>query len=118
MLLTFTTRPINQYAIIQTEPTEAQIIDTIFRLPEVNARQVYVKKKTRGKRKLSCMIELMSETPNIRYYWVKVVEDNGMALTTHFNFHVYPKNFEIKYYDIANDEEIDLKTWRQKKGKN
>jgi hypothetical protein len=90
---------------------EDQIIDTIFKLKEVKERAKYVESQTQGKRHLQYSIwEKPTETTP--YYWVKVMEDNGVSTYTHFNFFVYPKTMAIKYFDTINDETIDLKTWR------
>lgn len=97
---------------------EEKILDTIFSLPECKERASYIKKQTKGKRRLSVVIyaEPTKESP---YYWVKAWEDNGAAYATHFDFYVYPtKPLTIKYYDAVSDEAIPLKQWRkQKKGK-
>src|SRR5688500_7611063 len=75
---------------------EDKVIDTIASLKEVKDRAAYVKKETQGKRNLSFMIagEPSKETP---YYWVKVMEDNGGAYHTHFNFYVHSKTMWILY---------------------
>jgi len=93
---------------------ERRIIDTIIKLKEVKERDKYVRDQTDGKRHLQYMIS-GKPTKTIQYYWVRVMEDNGSAYYTHFNFYVYPKTMTIKYYDTINDEVIDLKTWRRRK---
>ena len=91
---------------------EGKIIDTIASLKEVVERSKYVEEQTKGKRHLQFAIwnRPKKATP---YYWVKVMEDNGVSLYTHFNFYVYPKTMTIKYYDTINDRIIDLATWRK-----
>lgn len=94
---------------------ESRIIDTVFGLKEVVEKSLYVKHQTQGKRHLQCLI-WAKPTKEEPYYWVKIIEDNGVTYYTHFNFYVYPKSFVIKYLDTVNDNVIDLATWR--KGKN
>jgi hypothetical protein len=91
---------------------EDKIIDTIASLKEVVERSKYVEEQTKGKRHLKFAI-WDKPKKGTSYYWVKVMEDNGIALYTHFNFYVYPKTMTIKYYDTINDKVIDLTTWRK-----
>lgn len=93
---------------------ENKIIDTIMKLPEVEKREQYVRKQTNGKRHLQFSI-LDKPTKEKPYYWVTVMEDNGVTYYTHFNFFVYPKTFLIKYLDNVNGKVVDLKTWRKSK---
>ena len=91
---------------------ESKIIDTIFSLKEVKERQKYIEEQTKGKRHLQIWI---ADKPNMtnKYYWIKVGEDNGINLVTHFNFNVYPDSMSIMYFDTQNDKEITLKEWRK-----
>jgi tRNA A37 threonylcarbamoyladenosine biosynthesis protein TsaE len=50
---------------------------------------------------------------NTPYYWVKAGEDNGMSLVTHFDFYVYPKTMEVKFYDVVEDKVLTLAEWRK-----
>jgi hypothetical protein len=96
-----------------SENLENQIIDTIANLKEVKQRAGYVEDQTNGKRHLRILID---EKPNktAHYYLVKVMEDNGDAYVTHFNFYVYPKTMTIKYLDTLTGEILDLNTWRKR----
>jgi len=71
-----------------------------------------MKKVTKGKHHLKIGIdgEPTKEQP---YYWIKVWEDNGDAFVTIFDFFVYPKPFEIRFYDTIKDTAISLKEWRR-----
>jgi len=93
---------------------EDRIIDTIFKLPEVQRRITYVEKQTHNKRHIQ--IGILSK-PNKKepFYIVQVMEDNGMTMYTHFNFYVYLKNdFLIKYLDTMHDDALlTLKQWRK-----
>ena len=91
---------------------ENKIIDTIISLNEVKAEALYVLKQTKGRRHLQYSI-WQKPTKRAPYFWVKVVEDNGSAYYTHFNFYVYPKTLEIKYLDTSTDKVIALETWRK-----
>ena len=58
-------------------------------------------------------VEETPKQPDQNYYWIKVGEDNGINLVTHFNFYVYPDSMRIMYYDTANDSEVTLEKWRK-----
>lgn len=45
------------------------------------------------------------------YYWIKVSDDEGEK----FNFFVYQKTFEIKYYEKKNETILSLEQWRKQK---
>ena len=94
---------------------ENKIVDTIFHLTEVKERAAYIKQQTNGKRHLKVWVE---DTPHAdqKYYWIKVGEDNGSSLVSHFNFHVYPDSTRIMYYDMEGDKEITLSEWRKING--
>ena len=94
---------------------EHKVIDTIFKLKEVKERQKYIEQKTKGARHLQILI---AGKPNLtnKYYWVQVVEDNGISFVTHFNFFVYPDSMRIMYLDTQDDKEITLKKWRKTNG--
>ena len=101
---------------LRTIKLEIKILDTISHLREVKQRNAYVIKHSKHQRQLKYII--WSKPSNSEpFYWVKVVEDNGIADYTHFNFFVYPYTLTIKYFDTNDDKEIDLKTWRRKMNK-
>ncbi len=98
----------------EPESLEKRIIDTIAGLNEVKQRAAYVEHQTNDKRHLHIAIY---ERPNKTrdYYSVKVMEDNGDAFVTHFNFYVYPKTMTIKYVETVTGEILDLNIWRKRK---
>lgn len=51
---------------------------------------------------------------NKNYYWIKVSNSEKVK----FNFFVYQKSFEIKYYDEKNRKLLSLNEWRKSKEKN
>jgi len=89
-----------------------RIIDTIFKLAEVQEMQKSIDKQTAGKRSLKIFITDTPTTAN-NYHWVKVAEDNGSNLVTHFNFFVYPNLVRIMYFDVVADKEMTLEEWRK-----
>ncbi len=95
---------------------EDKIIDTIFKLHEIKERQKYIEQQTKDTRHLQFLI---AGKPNLtnKYYWVKVVEDNGVSYVTHFNFDVYPDSMRIMYLDTQDDKEITLEKWREINGR-
>lgn len=93
--------------------TEISIIDTVWNLKEVQERNEYVIKKTKDKRNLSILLYRKPEQTEKGYYWIKVIEDNGTNLVTHFNFFVYPVDLKIVYFDTVYNKELELKEWRK-----
>lgn len=92
--------------------TEDLVIDKVYSLPEVKERAEYIKKETNGERKLKIWIAARPEETG-NYYWVKVGEDNGMSLVTHFDFYVYTDPMEIYYYDVLTDMQLSISEWRK-----
>lgn len=94
---------------------ENEIIDTIFQLKEIKDRQKYIEQQTKGERHLQIWV---ADKPNLtnKYYWIKVGEDNGTNLITHFNFDVYPDSMRIMFFDTQDGKEISLKEWRRING--
>lgn len=98
---------------VNNDGIEEKIIDTIFKLTEVKERAKYIDQQTKGKRHLKVWIEDTPKLPDQKYFWIKVGEDNGTNLVTHFNFYVYPDSMRIMYYDIQADSAITLGKWRK-----
>lgn len=96
----------------QTDAFEDKALDTIFKLKEVKEMSAYIKKESKGKHRLVLFVNgtPSKETP---YYWIKAWEDNGLTEVTVFDFFVYPKPVEIKFYDTIKDTAISLKEWRR-----
>ena len=98
---------------LENDKNSDTINEIIFALTEVKERANYVETQSKGKRHLSIWIYETPEKTGKEYYWVKVVENNGVSLETHFNFYVYQKNLEIKYLDTIKDSILSLDTWRK-----
>lgn len=53
------------------------------------------------------------------YYWIKVGEgeigNTDEDFKTEFNFFIYPKNFDIKYYAEKENKLMSIEEWRKKK---
>ena len=107
----------NNYRDFLPKPTfqEEKIVDKIMSLPEVKKRQKYVETQTKGTRHLTIWIASKPTATN-NYFWIKVGEDNGMNLVTHFNFYVYPATLRIMYLDIQNDKLLSINQWRRLNG--
>ena len=93
---------------IVKDSTDASIIDVIWNLKEVQERNEYVIKNSNGKRRLVVFIYKKPKKNENEYYWIKVVEDNGTTLYTHYNFFVYPQDMRVTYFDTSNNKEIEL----------
>ena len=56
------------------------------------------------------------EAPNDNgknYYWVRFTEENSLIFKTDYNFYIYQKTFEIKFYNIKKNKIISLTEWRK-----
>lgn len=87
---------------------ERQIFDSVVQLKTFIERDSYVRKESKGLRHLQLMIAARPSEKE-PYYWVKVIEDNGIAYYTHFNFYVTKHPFRIRLYDTANDSVYDVR---------
>lgn len=97
---------------IAEEDKCVSIIDT---LPEISALANNIEEKSKGKNHLTIWMAADPSETKIKYYWVKVGEDNGDNIATLFNFYVDPKHDEVLYYDVVNDTLITLEEWRSGK---
>lgn len=95
------------------EIDDKKAMDLVWELPEVKERAKYVEKQTNGKRKLIIWACEYIDDAKSDFYWIKVGEDNGNEYVTHFNFYVYAKTQEIKFYDVVNDKIISISKWRK-----
>lgn len=93
--------------------TEDKLIDEIWKLPEVQALSDKIDRESKGKRHLVGRIS-SEPSDDQEYYGISIAEDNGEALATYFEFHIYPDN-SIYYYDVVEDLELTLKEWRARK---
>ena len=100
-------------SVTRKDDIEEKVIDTIFKLTEVKQRASYIEQQTKGARHLKVWTESSPDLPERKFYWMKVGEDNGTNLVTHFNFYVYPNSMRIMYYDINDDKEMTLEAWRK-----
>ena len=98
---------------ISTSSQEDQLIDLIWKLPEVKRLGSEIEKNSKGEHHL--VLRVSSEpSDDQEYYGISVAEDNGDALVTYYTFYVYPGN-EIFYYDAIEDRELSLDEWRKQK---
>ena len=95
------------------EKGDDKIYDLISALPEVKERAKHIEYVTKGKYHLRIEITERPKDTNGKYYWVQAGMVNDIRFEVHFNFLVYTKNFEIKYYDTVKDTIISLDTWRK-----
>lgn len=98
---------------VELTGTEDRLIDEVWRLPEVKTLADKIERESKGKRHLVGRIS--SEPSNDQeYYGIAISEDNGEALATYYDFHIYPDH-SIYYYDVIEDRELTLKEWRAQK---
>lgn len=91
---------------------EDKCVSMVEGLPEVNSLADEIEKNSKGKNHLSIWIAADPSETKIKYYWVKVGEDNGENVATLLNFYVDPKHDEILFYDMVNDSLTILDVWR------
>ncbi|MFI5163243.1 MAG: hypothetical protein ACHQHN_18330 [Sphingobacteriales bacterium] len=84
---------------------ESKALSLIANLPEVVNATNYVKKASKGKRRLRVVLN-SDPTKDEPYYYVTVVEWNGIVDHIHFNFYVDPKMFAIKYSDVMDEGKL------------
>lgn len=99
---------------ISDEDKCVSLIDT---LPEIEALVDNIAKNSQEKNHLTIWIAADPSETKIKYYWVKVGEDNGENIATLYNFYVDPKLDQVLYYDVVNDTLITLEEWRSGKFK-
>lgn len=75
------------------EPLEDQLIDLVANVEIVQARMHLIDSVSNGTRRTQFMVSEEDTAKNI--YLVKVMEDNGSSLVTHFNFLVDASNMRI-----------------------
>lgn len=96
----------------KTSP-EDKVMDIVWQIREVQELDATIRKKSGNKRGISTFIN-GEPSDDQEYYSVSVAEDNGSAMATYFQFHVYP-DFSVRYYDVVEDREITLQEWRDSK---
>ena len=83
-----------------------KVIELVRELPEVKDK--YEKNAGIG------IVEAPKDNGK-NYYWVRFYEDNSLIFKTEYNFFIYQKTFEIKYYDKKNNKVLSLSEWRKTK---
>jgi hypothetical protein len=91
---------------------EDKCVSLIEVLPEVNSLADEISKNSQDKNHLTIWIAADPTETKIKYYWVKVGEDNGDNIATLLNFYVDPRHDEVLYYDVVNDSLVSLEFWR------
>jgi len=89
--------------------TEESATEAIWHLEEVQERNKFVSKESKGKRSLSIVVFQTNE----EFYWLKVTEDNGSNLYTHFNFYAFIESGKIMFVDPVSGKELELSEWRK-----
>ncbi len=92
---------------------EDKCVSLIEVLPEVNSLADEIEKNSQDKNHLTIWIAADPSETKIKYFWVKVGEDNGDNIVTLHNFYVDPKRDEVLYYDVVNDTLVTMEYWRK-----
>lgn len=100
----FPTKNPNFEIVDSDDENRRKIFKMISEIPETKEKSIWI-----------------FESPQINdkdYYWIKVGESNGFSdneFKTELNFFIYPKNFEIKFFEEKNNKLMTLKEWREYK---
>ncbi|MFH6994508.1 hypothetical protein [Flavobacterium sp. FlaQc-48] len=81
-----------------------KIFKMIFDMPEAKKKAVFIFESP--------------QTNDKDYYWVKVGEQTGYQpedFKAEYSFFIYPKDFQIKYYDEKNNKVMSIEEWRKSK---
>lgn len=97
----------------QKHITETRVLKLIATLPEVMKANRHVIENSNGKRHLTIYID-SEPTRQQNYYQLSVAEYNGMNLVPHFRFRVNPRTYSVKFWAVAEDKLMSLKTWRKR----
>jgi hypothetical protein len=89
---------------------ERKALDKVKSIPEVKERAKYL--AGRSKRRLQYIVWQKPKN-QIKYYWIKVMEDNGETYYPRFSFRVFPPKLSIQYLDPSTDSVIDYKDWKK-----
>lgn len=101
--------------VVEDTILENKILNKIFNLPEVQAKQKFIDSLTNHKSGVSVII-FKTPTQDSPYYWIQVGYNNSFRFDPYYNFYVYPqKGLEIKFLNTMNDSVISLKEWREDK---
>lgn len=96
--------------------TEEIVIDKVYKLREVQAKDRYIDSLTHHKKGISLRV---IEHPSIKkpYYWIQVGYDSDIRFEVYYNFYVYKKGLSIKYYDTFSGKVMELEQWRKRRAR-
>lgn len=100
-------------SIIEKFNPEKWAIEMIRNLAEVRILIEEIRLNSNEKNHLTIWTAGGPETTKLKYYWVKVGEDNGENTVTLLNFYVDPISENILYYDVVKDSLVKLEDWRK-----
>ena len=103
---------------IKEDSDDKKIYDLILALPEVKERANHIEYVTNAAGHLRVEIAERPDETDGKYYWVQAGMINEFRFEPQFNFFVYKKNYEIKYYDTVKDTIISLDEWRKQMNTN
>lgn len=96
------------------EDIEQKILDKVEKLPEVKKLELYIDSISNHKRGVSMMI-ISKPNKEQKYYHIQVGYNGSDRFVVYFNFYVFTKDFEIKYYDAINDSVLSIEEWRKER---
>lgn len=91
---------------------EDKCISLVDTLPEIFSLRNNIEITTKNLNSMVIWVYANPSETKIKYYWVKVGEDNRDNIATIYNFYVDPKLEEVLFYDVVNDNLITLEEWR------
>ncbi len=94
--------------IIKKDSIENFYIDSIYKIPEIQAREDYIQKHSNGNNHL-VIWSLGADDEGV--YEIHIGEDNGESYVTWDVLHIYPSH-KIMLYDLPDDTETELTTFK------
>jgi hypothetical protein len=102
------------FLMTQATNNESQnIINLVWRLPEVQQKAAEIRRLSNGKVSVKLMLE-STPTKTEPYYTVRVFEDNPDRIVTLYWFRVNMPEERITVQDEITGEYVSLEQWRKK----
>lgn len=87
---------------------DEKVVYLIEELEEVQKLMKEIDYNSKGKSRLCIWVSDGPEITKMKYYWVKVGEDNGENVATLLNFYVDPVSEKILFYNVIEDTLLEL----------
>lgn len=106
----------NTSVIVQDSLVENEVYKKIMELTEMKSYFKKVDSLFKGGNHATIIIS-SKPSKDEPFYWVQVGVNDGDRVVPEYNFYVYTKNMEVKFYDSIDDKILTLSEWRHRKKK-